>query len=300
VPPRPSQFPRAVYAALALVVLLAVVALASRGHAPPAGGGGQTRAPVQILFDIVFTLGLVAGIAMIVLIAFVRAAATERQRTVNFRSIVIIAIGAAVFMIAAVSYGQYMSDRGRGLGGAAGASLSGTRDTAVERAKDPQFQWPFALGTVALLVAALAVMILRERRRRRTQATERAIAARLADELDETLDDLRAEPDARRAVIAAYARMERALALHGLPRREAEAPLEYLARVLRELRASEKAISELTDLFAEAKFSEHSINQSMKERAISALVAVRDDLRAVHAEDRPALKQVPPEFEAAR
>ena len=33
--------------------------------------------------------------------------------------------------------------------------------------------------------------------------------------LDETLDDLRAEPDARRAIIAAYARLERVLAAHG-------------------------------------------------------------------------------------
>ena len=37
-----------------------------------------------------------------------------------------------------------------------------------------------------------------------------------ADVLDETLDDLRAETDPRRAVIAAYARMERALAAFGL------------------------------------------------------------------------------------
>ena len=39
-----------------------------------------------------------------------------------------------------------------------------------------------------------------------------ALLPALADVLDETLDDLRAEADPRRAVIAAYARMERALA----------------------------------------------------------------------------------------
>ena len=55
----------------------------------------------------------------------------------------------------------------------------------------------------------------------------------LADVLEETIDDLRAEADPRRAVIAAYARMERALAAAGLPRSPAEAPDEYLRAHLR-------------------------------------------------------------------
>ena len=54
------------------------------------------------------------------------------------------------------------------------------------------------------------------------------LAEALEAALDESLDDLRAEPDPRRAVIAAYARLEQVLASHGLPRITAEAPLEYL------------------------------------------------------------------------
>ena len=56
--------------------------------------------------------------------------------------------------------------------------------------------------------------------------------------LDESLDDLRNEPDLRRAIIAAYARMERALAAGGLPRRPSEAPFEYVERALDELETS--------------------------------------------------------------
>ena len=63
----------------------------------------------------------------------------------------------------------------------------------------------------------------------------------LADVLDETLDDLRAETDPRRAVIAAYARMERALAAYGLPRSPAEAPDEYLQRIFADLEVSRRA-----------------------------------------------------------
>ena len=62
----------------------------------------------------------------------------------------------------------------------------------------------------------------------------------LADVLEETLDDLRAEQDPRRAVIAAYARMERALAAYGLPRNPSEAPDEYLQRIFADLEVSRR------------------------------------------------------------
>ena len=111
--------------------------------------------------------------------------------------------------------------------------------------------------------------------------TPAEVAAELSAVLDESLDDLLAERDPRRAVIAAYARMERTLARAGLPRSVAEAPLEYLGRVLRELlHTSAEAVSKLTSLFERAKFSPHEIDRGMKDEAIDALVAVRDELRA--------------------
>ena len=64
---------------------------------------------------------------------------------------------------------------------------------------------------------------------------EPSLELTLADVLRETLDDLRAEPDPRVAVIAAYARLERTLAAFGMPRRDSDAPLEYLERILVEL-----------------------------------------------------------------
>ena len=99
--------------------------------------------------------------------------------------------------------------------------------------------------------------------------------------LDDSLDDLRSERDPRRAVVATYARMERTLAGAGFPRSVAEAPLEYLGRVLRDLlHTSAEAVSKLTALFERAKFSHHEIDGGMKDEAIDALVAVRDELRA--------------------
>ena len=56
------------------------------------------------------------------------------------------------------------------------------------------------------------------------------------------------------------ARMEQALTVYGLPRKPAEAPYEYLHRVARELEA-EGPVEALTELFEEAKFSEHSVDE---------------------------------------
>jgi hypothetical protein len=109
--------------------------------------------------------------------------------------------------------------------------------------------------------------------------------------VDESLDDLRAEPDPRRAVIAAYAKLERVLAGYGVARRASEAPLEYLARVLASLQVGDDAIATLTHLFERAKFSHHDVGPQMKDEAIDALVAVRDELRVAQALAEQAREQ---------
>ncbi len=105
----------------------------------------------------------------------------------------------------------------------------------------------------------------------------------IAASIDDALDDLAAEPDARRAVIAAYARMELTFAGHGFQRRASETPVEYLRRLLLGLTSRSEAVRRLTDLFEQAKFSRHEIDMTMKQDAIDALRAIRDDLRLVPA-----------------
>jgi hypothetical protein len=134
------------------------------------------------------------------------------------------------------------------------------------------------VGSLLLAGGLVASMVL-VHRRRSLPASKESLAEELAYVLDDTLDDLRAEPDPRRAVIAAYARMERALAWFGLPRNAFEAPLEYLRRVLIELQAGAESVHRLTGLFERAKFSTHTIGPSLKDEAIEALVTVRDELR---------------------
>jgi hypothetical protein len=100
----------------------------------------------------------------------------------------------------------------------------------------------------------------------------------LDEVLADSLDDLRADPDPRSAVIRAYARMERTFAAYGVPRDEAEAPLEYMARALDRLSVSAFSVRRLTQLFSRAKFSPHEVDAAMKDEAIEALVGLRAEL----------------------
>jgi hypothetical protein len=98
--------------------------------------------------------------------------------------------------------------------------------------------------------------------------------------VDQSLDELVSEPDSRRAVIAAYARMERLLQNASLRREQWETPFEYLDRVLVELGATAEAAGTLTELFEWAKFAPHPVTVAMKQEALDALMALRESVQA--------------------
>jgi Domain of unknown function (DUF4129) len=137
------------------------------------------------------------------------------------------------------------------------------------------WQTVFILGAAALALAIAGAGLLRRRSQAEDEVTlSESLDALLAD----SLHDLLAEKDPRRAVIRAYARMERTFAAAGLPREQAQAPYEYLERVLRSVNVSANSARKLTQLFERAKFSLHTIDARMKEDAIAALVGLRAEL----------------------
>ena len=100
----------------------------------------------------------------------------------------------------------------------------------------------------------------------------------LDEVLADTLDDLRAERDPRKAVIGAYARMERLFAAHDVPREESETPQQYVERVLARLQVSSFGVRRLTQLYERARFSPHTVDGGMKDDAIAALEGLRAEL----------------------
>jgi hypothetical protein len=291
-----------VLAGLALTVLLAVVAFVARGHSAPGGSGGQNRGASQTLANAVFTiwfLGMALGaVLMVVMLATGRRQQSKRKRRNRWAAfgtmLVILALLTSAFGIHKLrgfqhGHGQRAHPNAFSNPGAGLKRVAKQREHSHKIA-DPSFEWPLAAGLVALVLGAVLTALLRAKARRSKLLSEVVLIQEMRQMLDETLDDLRAEADPRKAVIAAYARMERILGMHGLPRRPSEAPQEYLERVLAELRVTKPAVERLTELFSRAKFSQHDVDPRMKDDAIEALVTLREQIRAIGSTiDKPAL-----------
>lgn len=106
------------------------------------------------------------------------------------------------------------------------------------------------------------------------------MAASSLEAVEVGIDELQAEPDPRRAVIRAYAGMEGSLSGRGVRRRATEAPFEYLNRVLVNGGAPPAAATHLTELFEQARFSQHVIGDGLKAEALDALIDIRESIRA--------------------
>jgi NADH:ubiquinone oxidoreductase subunit 6 (subunit J) len=282
-----------------VLALLVVVALASTASGPVAGEAtGDARAPSRAFLDYAVTIGLVAVAAMTAALAYLLRPSARWKETDSRAPLhllpLLIALTILVGGCVVIGYAFRGDLRARPPAPGVRERSSGVSDTAVAPASyEPQFRWPVVVAAATLAVAAVvAVYVVRRRGRRRVASSPHELVTELRSMLDLALDDLRAEQDPRRAVIAAYARMERALAAFGYARRAFEAPFEYLARVGPTLAASVPAartlVFELTHLFERAKFSPHEIDARMQDEAIHTLTQLRDELVALQEEHAPA------------
>ena len=286
--PRPRVSGLAVVGAV--VVLVAIVAIASSGSAP--SGGIAERRPSESLLDTfvsLFLLMMVLGTALVaVMLSFFgrqSLGGVERKRRGPVQSLITFAVGMGLVAILVHVLAKSEGDRAVILRPGPGDGTDGGGGRA-NRGYEPEFAvWP-VIGVSAFLLLAGAAWWLSARGRRRAIGERAELTPReaLADVLASTLDDLRAEADPRRAVIGAYARMERSLASVGLPRTSAEAPDEYLERVLAAVDVSARAAGRLTALFTWARFSVHDVRPGMKDEAIETLEQIQQELAAAESE----------------
>ncbi len=279
---------RAALVALLLVGLLVLVAIGARASHPIGHSHVQQRYVPQRVGNDLFTLFVVVlgacGVLFLVGLWAIRDEWHERESSWFKRfiaSLAVLAFAALYFAAVHAHFHHHRATQPPG-GRPRGTATPGSHLPRIVNPKGgAHFDWQFAAGLGGLLVLAAAYLAVRGRRVELEPEPESVADTDevLSAAVREAIDDLRAEPDPRRAVIAAYARMEAVLARHGHGRRMAEAPYEYVRRVLGELRVSPDAIAELTYLFELAKFSPHQIGEDLRERAIAAFVAVRDDVR---------------------
>jgi len=277
---------RLVTVAVAITALLAVVAVVARGR--PLGSSAATGSGLPLTFwDYVFTTFLIF-VVLLMLLGLVAFFLLRRERIAmgRYQRSTVRSLAFLLLIAALIAYVGHRVDLQHLLHPNGSATTTLTNPAAggknanhhAPAARRVRFRWDeLAVVLVVLIALGAAAYVTRSRL---LPAVKRGAPEELAAALDESIDDLRTEPDLRRAIVAAYARMETALAAAGIPRHHAEAPLEYMERALLTLDTSASAVRRLTDLFALARFSQHEPDPSMRDEAIDALVAVRDELRA--------------------
>jgi hypothetical protein len=282
-PGRDARTTRLLAVGAALFVLLAIVALASRSGFGTATASRPTPGYVSWAMSVFLILFVIAIPFAVWLYAIQQRNVERTQRSYQARVarslLILFAVMLLGLAIAWLRRSGHLPNLAEFLAPPPGKSGSGGLHHNTTP-YSPTFKWPVLWATIVIL-AAIGIGLVWAGRRRGTLEPD-LVGEQLDDELaasiDDAIDDLEAEPDARLAVIAAYARMEQALGCSGMGRAPSETPLEYLRRVLLARTANRDAVSRLTSLFEQAKFSRHEIDTPMKTDAIAALREIRDGL----------------------
>jgi Domain of unknown function (DUF4129) len=280
---------RSVLAVGGLLAFLAIVAVAAAGHAPSGGASRPSTGVPTLLADYMTTLAILVmpvGVVLIVWAALMSRVykdvplKTTKTFPMNVKPRPLVQVAVIIGLIAFFVRFHPFDNGGQRAGGSQGTPTATKKANDQRREYEPQFRWLPMIVVGSLILGISGAMAVMAARRQRELIAARPIQETLAEVLDETIDDLRREEDPRKAVIGAYANMERTLAARGVPRRKSEAPAEYLARILDVVSASGHSVRRLTRLFSRARYSPHEIDAQMKEEAIDALTGLRAELQA--------------------
>jgi hypothetical protein len=270
-----------------MAVLLAVAALGSNGDghgslAPP-GSGAAASAGHHVLVVTIVVLAPILAVLGVFFYLYAqvhrlreRDADADKERIKQRRrreaaAFLLILVGIALW----IRSGRHIANpfaHGGGAGGGSGTlGRPGSGHPAVTGS-----DWTAIVVIWAVLAVAAVLLYLRYRASRETR--ELAPLPAFAEEPGESeVIRLRRELDPRRAVIAAYAAMERLLARDGVPRGAHEAPMEYLGRVTLHGHHRVAAVHRLTALFQHGRFSDRPVDEEMRQRAIDAVEELESD-----------------------
>lgn len=271
-------------AVVAIVLLLPIVALASRPE-----NAGTVRLlsddPIRIAFDVLTYLLLIAALLGLVIVVWALWPRPEEEMLPPVARRRRRPLATAITMAAAVLLAVWLRTHGfsrlptlRNAGLGAPGAPGGVSSALPQAARAAHGTDWLALAIAVALAAAAVFAAWRALRTRPPRRRGTALAG-LEALLDDAIDDVLAEGDPRRAVIAAWARLERVLARHGLPRRPAEAPFEFAYRARNQLGLEPVALDRIADLYEWARFSVNEVTPAMREDALRRLMDVRDGLR---------------------
>jgi hypothetical protein len=261
--------------------LVAVVAMAANGAVwSTHHDSGPRSLPHAVVVGGLVVAGALGTLLILAALATTRSHETPEQRRRRWTTAISFIVALALISIIRLSFaGLHAGGSSHSSGGSGGAHP--IPPTGSGGHGSPDTWWPLlfvALGVLALFVTT--------QMRRGSRPVPESVSPE--DEtialLDASLDDLRREPDPRRAVVAAYARMERRLAVRGFARQPSETPTEYLRRGLSATASGTRTVGveplrELTELAELARFSAAPVDEAMRARAIATLERLRAELR---------------------
>jgi hypothetical protein len=147
-----------------------------------------------------------------------------------------------------------------------------------------------ALAASFAVVLVLAVTVLREFwprlrwllwRRQRRRIQDRGVAAdlprRLAQAVDEGLDELASGPVAD-AIIACWLRVHEVALESGIAPKRSDTPEQFVGRILADVQVRAQPLEQLADLYREARFSGHRMSEADRAAARAALEMISRDL----------------------
>ena len=172
------------------------------------------------------------------------------------------------------------------LGQGSGAAISDAFSKTAPLSAPSLLNWTFGLVALATALGALVVVTLVTFGDRllawwdTAEPPDEELAVPLSEVVDESLDDLRADPDARRAIIGCYRKFERVTAGSRLERKPWWTPMEFMREALRRLPLPPAPVRTLTGLFELARFSQHALGPAERDRALAALLDIKASLEA--------------------
>jgi len=269
-----------------MAVLLAVAALGSNGDghgslAPP-GSGAASSAGHHVLVVAIVVLAPILGVLGGALFIYAQVhrlrerdadalKKSKRRQARAAAAFLLIVVGIALWMRSGRRFPNPFGSSSPGHGGSGALRRPGSVHPAVSGN-----DWTAIVVIWVVLVVAAACVYLRYRASR--GSGEPAPAPAFAEEPGESeVARLRRELDPRRAVIAAYASMERLMARDGVARGAHEAPMEYLGRVTLHGHHRVAAVHRLTALFQRGRFSDRPVDEHMRQRAIDAVEELEGD-----------------------
>lgn len=301
--------------AVALIVLLLVVAAALRGYLPARhdairNESGSRAALAFVVAALAVTLALIA-VAVIARLRDPRAPApsaaglsdmlgTGKGRP-NWR-VLLIGLGViAAWLLIMLLLTRFLPHGVAPAPPDSGSAAASTHPPAAASQQHPHRPRGGSQNMLGILLACTVAMVVMlvvgtvATARRRWRPPARAVTdepgeapapaprseslARAAERGLAEMTDLSREP--REAIIACYAAMERELAhVPGAVPQEFDTPTEVLARAVEHHALHADNAVQLVNLFAEARFSPHVMNEGHRDMAVGVLRVVLDELRS--------------------